>query len=133
MFLFIIDRYAWPPVKFLNAQGGSMAERKYKRKYLMAEVSVKRRKGGPAMNALALNISPEGIGIYTMKPLKPKESVTVKITVVINGTLIVCEETAGAVRWRQQFAKNYAAGIKFEKKITRSAYPILYKCIVSAG
>lgn len=104
-------------------------KRKSERRYLVAEVQVKKPDSGDTTYAMAVNISDEGIGLYTKKAVAVDEMILVKITVLIKGTLIVSEEIAGTVRWVEPIDKNYAAGVKFEEAITKDKFPVLSKCL----
>lgn len=107
-----------------------MAEnRKHARKYLVAEVKVERRDVRSITNALAINISEEGIGLYTTEAFKPGEKVTVVITILMADSALVSEAVQGAVRWTQPLEKKFATGIKFDKKITKKDFPILSRSL----
>jgi len=106
-----------------------MSERRHSRKYLIAEVKLRTLDNGKLMDAMAINISAGGIGIYTLEALKPRQKVAVKMTVLVKQTVIVSEEIPGTIRWVRSFEKNHAAGIEFSRKIDKKNYPILSKCL----
>ena len=115
-----------------EVKGGLMentGRRKFERRYLVAEVQLRKEEGGSRVNAMAVNISDDGIGLYTTEPLEEDEKVTVKVTVLIRGTLIVTEEVPGTVRWVEPIDRNYAAGVKFGSSIVDSEFPVLHRCL----
>ena len=82
---------------------------------------------------MAVNISREGTGLYTTRPLDQREKVIVKMTVLMDGELTASEEIMGIVRWIKPIGKNYCAGIKFDKRIDKAGYPVIARCITYAS
>ncbi|MBI5643765.1 MAG: helix-turn-helix domain-containing protein [Deltaproteobacteria bacterium] len=100
-------------------------ERGLARRYLVAEVSL-RLENGTLMSALAVNVSREGIGIYTEEALRPNERVSVRLVFLVKGSLNkTTEEVQGSIRWSKAIGKNYTSGIRFDKAINKDELPIL--------
>lgn len=102
-------------------------KRKLRRRYLLAEVKVRTQEG--LMDAVMLNISRGGIGLYASRPLKKKEKVSVRITYMEGPRPVEAEEIPGVVSWVQQVGDKVGAGIMFEAKVTRSSFPVLSRCL----
>lgn len=98
------------------------------RRYLIAEVSL-RLQNGTLIPALAINISKEGIGIYSEEALRPKERVTVRLSILVRGSLKTSEEVAGTVKWSKTIGRNHTAGIRFDKAIDKTGFPVLSDCL----
>lgn len=96
---------------------------------MLAGVKV-RPSGSPAwIEAVMLNISKGGIGIYAAEPLKHKEKVSIKITYMNGKDPVETEEIPGAVSWVQPVGLKFGAGVMFEAKINSRTFPILSKCL----
>ncbi len=109
-------------------------ERVHARKYLIADIKIKKAGNSrAARSAVAVNISREGVGLYTAKPFEPREKVIVRMTVLMNGVLTASEEVPGTVRWIKSIGKNYCAGVKFDAEINKADYPVITKCISYAA
>ena len=107
-------------------------QRSTERRYLVAEVQVRKPKSGLTTYAMAVNISERGLGIYTQKPLEAKEKVTVQISFLVSGTILVTEEIPGTVTWLEPMDRNYAAGIMFDQGMDLELCPVFSKCLVLA-
>jgi transcriptional regulator with XRE-family HTH domain len=100
-------------------------ERKHSRRYLIADVVVKRPEGRSTVHALAVNISKEGIGLYSNEPLRINEKISVIINMIRDGVLTSSEEVPGAVRWVLPVGSYHAAGIQFDRELNGADFPIL--------
>jgi hypothetical protein len=107
-------------------------QRSTERRYLVAEVQVRKPKSGLTTYAMAVNISERGLGIYTQKPLETKEKVTVQISFLVSGTILVTEEIPGTVTWVEPMDRNYAAGIMFDQGMDMELCPVFKRCLVLA-
>ncbi len=103
--------------------------RSTERRYLVAEVQVRKPKSGLTTYAMAVNISERGLGIYTQKPLEVDEKVTVQISFLVKGSILVTEEIPGKVTWVEPMDRNYAAGIMFETGVDLSLCPMFSRCL----
>jgi PilZ domain-containing protein len=99
------------------------------RKYLIADIKIKKAGSRAAGSAVAVNISKEGVGLYTARPLERKDKVLIKLTVLLNGAWTASEEIPGTVRWIKPVGKNYCAGIKFDAIVSKKEYPVITRCI----
>ncbi len=108
-------------------------KRVHARKYLIADIKIKKSGSRAAGRAVAVNISKEGVGLYTSRPLMPKDKVVIKMTVLMNGALTASEEVQGTVRWIKSIGKNFCAGIKFDEQITGKEHPVIARCISYAS
>lgn len=81
------------------------------------------------MDAVVLNITNYGIGIYTDTRLKTDERIIVSIILNQEDRVIRSEEVHGLVRWVQRIKKIYSVGISFETKINEKEFPIFTKCL----
>ena len=103
------------------------AERNSKRRYLIAEVSLKLPHR--ELPALSINISHKGIGLYTEERLETGEDVIVTLKLLMKGAPAATEDVTGIVVWTRLLEKRYASGIRFKKAINSKDFPILSKCI----
>lgn len=108
-------------------------KRVHARKYLIADIKIKKAGSRAAGRAVAVNISREGVGLYTARPFEPKDKVLVKMTVLMNGALTASEEISGTVRWIKSIGKNYCAGIRFDAEVNKADYPVITRCISYAS
>lgn len=104
--------------------------RRYKRFHLAGSVKIKRSKG--SVDALTLNLSLGGIGVYAKKALKTGEEVIVLIKFLRRGVLKSVEAVPGKVRWVMPIGVEFGVGIKFDKKVGKIDTPLLYECIAYA-
>ncbi|MFQ5465345.1 MAG: PilZ domain-containing protein [Thermodesulfobacteriota bacterium] len=104
-------------------------KRRRERRYLVAEVRIRKAVDGGAALATTVNISDDGMGLYTRKPFRVGEKVSVRITVVVKGTEVVSEEVPGTIRWVEPIDKNFAAGVRFDTSIKREDFPVLHRCL----
>ena len=74
-------------------------KRKLRRRYMLAEVKVKSSESQGWIDAVMLNISRGGIGLYASKPLKKREKVSVKITCMEPKLRRSRGSLAGSSRW----------------------------------
>ena len=110
-----------------TAEDGDQDERNSKRRYLIAEVSL--RLPHRELPALSINISHKGIGLYTEERLETGEDVIVTLKILMKGAPAATEDVTGIVVWTRLLEKRYAAGIRFKKAINSKDFPILSKCI----
>lgn len=103
--------------------------RKLKRRYLLAEVKIRPVKSETWINAVLLNISRGGLGLYAMEPVRKKEHVVVKITYLEHSKMKEVEEIPGTIQWVQQVGTHHGAGIMFSEKINKKNFPILSQCL----
>lgn len=104
-------------------------KRKLRRRYMLAEVKVRPAMGGRWIEAVMLNISRGGIGLYAAEPLSKRDKVSVKITYMEGQTPTEAEEIPGTVSWVQPVGDKFGAGIMFEAKVNRKTYPKLSRCL----
>lgn len=104
-------------------------KRKLRRRYMLGEVKVKSPMSQVWIEAVMLNISRGGIGLYAPEPLKKKEKVSIKITYMEGQKPVEAEEIPGVVSWVQPVGDNVGAGITFDAKVTRQSFPILSRCL----
>ncbi|CAG1066169.1 hypothetical protein BAC1_01773 [uncultured bacterium] len=104
-------------------------KRKLRRRYMLAEVKVRPSDGQEWIDAVMLNISRGGIGLYASRPLRKKERVSIKITYMDGTRPVEAEEIPGVVSWVQPVGDKAGAGIMFDAKITRKSFPILSRCL----
>lgn len=103
--------------------------RKLKRPYILAKVKIKPVKGGPSMEAMAINMSRGGIGVYIKRPLKKEQQVVVKLIFFDGKGFKTTEDTPAKVRWILEFGGQYAAGIRFDNLVYKKNQPALYSCL----
>jgi hypothetical protein len=114
----------------LFQRGGLMEEkRKLRRRYMLAGVKVKSSESPGWIEAVMLNISRGGIGLYASTPLKKREKVSIKITYMEGEKPVEAEELPGVVSWVQPVGDRFGAGIMFDAKVSRSTFPILSRCL----
>lgn len=104
-------------------------KRKLRRRYMLAEVKVKSSESAGWIEAVMLNISRGGIGLYASEPLKKREKVSIKITYMEGQKPVEAEEVPGVVSWVQPVGGRFGAGIMFEARVTRKTFPILSRCL----
>lgn len=104
-------------------------KRKLRRRYMLAGVKVRPALGGKWIEAVMLNISRGGIGLYSAEPLTKRAKVAVKITYMEGSTPTEAEEIPGMVSWVQPVGDKFGAGIMFEAKVNRKTFPILSRCL----
>lgn len=104
-------------------------KRKLRRRYMLAEVKVKSSESQGWIEAVMLNISRGGIGLYASEPLKKKEKVSIKITYMEGQKPVEAEEIPGVVSWVQPVGDKFGAGIMFDAKVNRLTFPILSRCL----
>ncbi|MBI3399425.1 MAG: PilZ domain-containing protein [Deltaproteobacteria bacterium] len=105
-------------------------KRGHRRHYIIAEANIKLfRDGSKWINTMLVNISKDGIGIYSKRPFKTREKIVVQIAFLEHKRLQIVEEINGTIRWARQIGNNYAAGIMFDKIINKNNYPGLWMCI----
>lgn len=96
---------------------------------MLAEVKVKTSESQGWIEAVMLNISRGGIGLYASEPLKKRERVSIKITYMEGQKPVEAEEIPGVVSWVQPVGDRVGAGIMFEAKVTRKTFPVLSRCL----
>lgn len=99
------------------------------RRYLIAEAVVKLPKSIMEIPALVLNISANGIGIYSVEKLKVHEPVILKLKILMKGGPTATEEIPGKIVWTDLVESRYASGIEFEQPINSKDFPVLSMCI----
>ncbi len=99
------------------------------RKYLIADIKIKKPGSRGVRSAMAINISRVGMGLYTAAPLQKREKIIVRMTILKNGALVSSEEIHGTVRWIKSIGKSFAAGIKFDKEINKTDFPVISRCL----
>lgn len=104
-------------------------KRKLRRRYMLAEVKVKPSDSREWIDAVMLNISRGGIGLYASQPLRKREKVSVKITYMEGQRPVEAEEIPGVVSWVQPVGDRVGAGIMFEAKVNRKTFPVLSRCL----
>lgn len=104
-------------------------KRKLKRRYMLAEVKVRPLGGGKWIDAVMLNISRGGIGLYAAETLGRREKVSVKIIYMEGPNPMEAEEIPGVVSWVQPVGNRFGAGIMFEARVNRTTFPILSRCL----
>ncbi|MBI2400719.1 MAG: PilZ domain-containing protein [Deltaproteobacteria bacterium] len=104
-------------------------KRKLRRRYMLAEVKIKSSESQGWIEAVMLNISRGGIGLYASEPLKKREKVSIKITYMEGQKPVEAEEIPGLVSWVQPVGGRFGAGIMFEAKVNRLNFPILSRCL----
>ncbi|MCP3678230.1 MAG: PilZ domain-containing protein [Deltaproteobacteria bacterium] len=103
--------------------------RKSKRPYILAKVKIKLGGSAPSMEAVAINLSRKGIGVYTGRPLKQGSKVVIKLTFFDGKGFKTTEDAPGIVRWVLEMGGQYAAGIQFNTLILKKRQPALYACL----
>ncbi|MFQ5328503.1 MAG: PilZ domain-containing protein [Thermodesulfobacteriota bacterium] len=103
--------------------------RKAERPYLLAKVKIKQVDGSPSAEAVAINLSKGGIGVYLKRSIKEGAKVVVKLTFFDGKGFKSTEDTPGTVRWVLEMGGQYAAGIKFDSLIYKKRQPALYACL----
>jgi hypothetical protein len=103
--------------------------RRTKRPYILATIEIRPIRGSSAMDALTINISKYGVGLYSKKQLKKGRRVTVKLTFFDGKGMKTTEDMKGTVSWSQKLGKQYAVGIKFDESVNRKNYPVLNTCL----
>ncbi|HAG49741.1 MAG TPA: hypothetical protein DHU69_08380 [Deltaproteobacteria bacterium] len=104
--------------------------RRFKRQYIIAEAKIRTlKKDNLWINAMLINISKGGIGLYLKKSLKTGEKVAVKIAFLRNDKIRIVEEMPGIIKWARQIGNNYAAGIMFDEAINKKTTPRLWNCL----
>ncbi|MEE8184994.1 MAG: PilZ domain-containing protein [Thermodesulfobacteriota bacterium] len=109
-----------------------MNKRKTKRPYVLATIRIKPIRGGLEIDALTINISKNGVGLYSKKQMKKGRRVVVKVTFFDGKGMKTSEDMKGTVSWSQKLGKQFAVGIKFDESINRKNYPVLHTCLVYA-
>ncbi len=104
--------------------------RRYRRFHLAGSVKIKLAKG--SVDALTLNLSLGGIGVYAKNKLETGTEVIVLIKFLRRGVLKSVEAMPGKVRWVMPIGVEYGVGIKFDRKVNKDATPLLYECIAYA-
>ena len=102
--------------------------RKTKRPYILAKVKIKQVGGVPSMEAVAINLSRKGIGVYIKRSLKQGRKVLVQLTFFDEKGVKITEATRGTIRLILELGGQYAAGIDFDHLIRKTDQPILYSC-----
>jgi hypothetical protein len=103
--------------------------RNTKRPYILAKVKIKQVGGVPSMEAVAINLSRKGIGVYTRRPLKQGRKVIIKLTFFDGKGFKTTEDAPGTVKWVLEMSGQYAAGIQFDTLILKKRQPALYACL----
>ena len=103
-------------------------QRRAKRPYVLAKVMIKPVKGGASMEAVAINLSRKGIGVYIKRSLKQGRKVLVQLTFFDEKGAKTTEATRGTIRLILELGGQYAAGIDFDHLIRKKDQPILYSC-----
>lgn len=96
---------------------------------MLTEVKVRPSEGREWIDAVMLNISRGGIGLYASEPLKKREKVSIKITYMEGARPVEAEEIPGVVSWVQPVGDHTGVGIMFEAKVTRKTFPMLSRCL----
>ncbi len=97
---------------------------------IMSDIRLKKPTGEILMNALALDISEQGVGISMAEPLYAAQELITVVTIDINGSPAASADIAGLVRWvKVDDDGTFAAGIKFKRKIDSIDFPVLMKCL----
>lgn len=104
-------------------------KRRLRRRYMLAEVRIRPSGSSEWIEAVLMNISKGGLGVYAMERLSPRGRVSVRITYLEKRRLTEVEEIPGVVRWVQPIGSRYAAGVMFDAKVNRATYPILSRCL----
>ena len=104
-------------------------KRKLRRRYMLAGVKVRPSDSPAWIEAVMLNISKGGIGLYAAEPLKHKGKVSIKITYMNGKDPVETEEIPGVVSWVQPVGSKFGAGAEFEAKVNGKTFPILSKCL----
>lgn len=104
-------------------------KRKLKRRYMLAGVKVRPSDSLAWIEAVMLNISRGGIGLYANEPLKHKGKVSIKINYMNGKDPIETEEIPGVVSWVQPVGSKFGAGVEFEAKVNSRTFPILSMCL----
>lgn len=104
-------------------------KRKLRRRYMLAEVRVRPVGSGKWIEAVMLNISRGGIGLYAAEPLTRHEKVSVRITYMEGPNPTEAEEIPGVVSWVQPVGNRFGAGIEFQMTVNRKTFPILSRCL----
>ena len=104
-------------------------KRKLRRRYMLAEVKVKSSESPAWIDAVMLNISRGGIGLYASRPLKKREKVSIKITYMEGQSPTEAEEIPGVVSWVQPVGDRFGAGIMFDARVSRKTFPVLSRCL----
>ncbi len=108
-------------------------KRKLRRKHLLGEVKVRPINGQDWIEALVMNISRGGIGLYGNERMRKGQKVTVSITYLEGSKMKEVEQIAGKVCWVQPIGNKVALGIMFEEKVTKKTFPILNRCLAYAS
>lgn len=106
--------------------------RRLKRRYLLAEVKVRPEGASESISAVLMNINRGGVGLYASSALKKSAKVFVIITYLEEGRPREVEEVPGIVRWVQPIGSQLAAGIMFTRRVTKTTFPLLNKCLAYA-
>lgn len=104
-------------------------KRKLKRRYMLAEVKIKPSGSERWIDAVMLNISRGGIGLYAAEPLSKRARVSIKIIYMEGPNPTEAEEIPGVVSWVQPVGSRFGAGIMFDTKVNRKTFPILSRCL----
>lgn len=97
---------------------------------IMSDIGLKKLSGETLMKAIALDISEQGVGISMVEPLHAAQELITVVTIDINGSPAASADIAGLVRWvKVDDDGNFAAGIRFKKKIDSVDFPVLMKCL----
>ncbi|MFQ5736540.1 MAG: PilZ domain-containing protein [Thermodesulfobacteriota bacterium] len=108
-------------------------KRKLRRRPLLGEVRVRPSGGQEWVEALVLNISRGGIGLYASQRIRKGQKVDIRISYLEGSRLKEVEQIPGKVRWVQAIGSHLAIGIMFEEKITRKTFPVLNRCLAYAA
>ena len=106
-------------------------KRQNTRPYILAKVKIKPKGGSPSVEAVAINLTRKGIGIYIRHKqlLKEGKKVTLKLTFFDGKGFKTTEDMPGTVRWVLEFGGQCAAGIQFDGPVYKKDRPALYTCV----
>ena len=106
-------------------------QRSAKRPYVLAKVKIKLKGGVPSMEAVAINLTRQGIGIYIRqsRALKKGRKVTVKLIFFDGKGFKTTEDMPGTIQWVLELGGQCAAGIQFDSSIYKKHQPVLYACL----
>lgn len=108
-------------------------KRRLRRRYAVARIRLKPAGPGRWSEAVLLNISKEGIGLYATRPLRKKEAVAIRLAYLDRSGPRDTEQVQGVVRWVKRIGSHYAAGIAFEAVVTKESFPLLARCVARAS
>jgi len=107
-------------------------ERGAGRPYVIARVKIKPLGRTPSIDAVAINMSRRGIGVYVTEPIKKGAEVSLNLTFYDGKGFRSTENMRGTVRWVLEFGGQYAAGIEFVAPVLKQDRPIFYDCLEQA-